>query len=102
MKKSTFTCARLSGADLRGARLVYADFIDADLRGADLRGADLSYADLAGARIDRTTRLDGAKFDEARLPNMTLADGNENIAAIEPVTHLLNQRVECEARDRTL
>lgn len=54
--------ANLQGANLQNANLAGAYLFKADLRGADLRGAKFATA-LKGAEL-KTTRLEGATFDE--------------------------------------
>lgn len=50
--------------DFRGLMLAGLDLAGADLRGVDFSGADLRGCNIRRARVDATTRFDGARLDE--------------------------------------
>jgi hypothetical protein len=101
LQRATLIGATLDRASLREARLDDADLSEATLRGCDLtraylRGArvraavldgaglqdaDLEGADLRGASLDGTTRLNGARLDQALLDQVGY--GGVNLAVID-------------------
>ena len=71
--RSDFRHAKLDNSDLTGANLRNGNFRGASLTGvylrgfASLRNSDLRGADLTNARIDKSTRLNGAKINTRPL-----------------------------------
>lgn len=66
-----------TGSDFTGAVLTGANLCDCDLRGCDFTGASLKAAQLTGAKIDATTKIDGAlrHKTDAQIPGWSSATG---------------------------
>ena len=60
---ASFGEANLRGCDFSGAELFMADFADADIRGAVFTNANVGGVDFLQARVDASTRFDGAIAD---------------------------------------